>query len=256
MVRLLLSGKWVALSLLVLICVASFSWLGSWQWSRAHPATTQPTANQEPVSLREVHTPGQPVSADAVGQNVRATGKYRSDEQLLVPGRTVGEASDAVGFWVLTPLILADGSVLPVVRGWVSSVDSVESSTVAGRVVVTGFLEPTEDETQRAGLADVLPAGQISAVSSAELLSLWQGDQYEGFVLLQRQRPEASITPVVVDTESAEAGFSLQSFAYAIQWWLFAVFAVFLWWRMFMADWQDRQNGDMTANVKMSEAYR
>ncbi|MEO8330585.1 MAG: SURF1 family cytochrome oxidase biogenesis protein, partial [Candidatus Nanopelagicales bacterium] len=106
MVRLLLSGKWVALSILVLICAGSFIWLGSWQWSRAYPATTQPAANQQPVPLRQVHTPGQPVSADAVGQNVRVTGKYRSDEQLLVPGRTVGGASDSVGFWVLTPLVL------------------------------------------------------------------------------------------------------------------------------------------------------
>ena len=96
----------------------------------------------------------------------------------------------------------------------------------------------------------------MAAVSTAELLSLWEGDLYQGFVLLEDQRPESTLAAVPPPDLSADTGRSWQNLAYAVQWWLFAAFAVFLWCRMFQADWTDRKNGASTnTRANLSEVH-
>ena len=257
MVRLLLTGKWLALSMLLLVCLGVFGWLGSWQWSRAEqPASTtsSPTGAEggSPTSLDDVYSPGEPVPEAFVGERIRVVGEYQSVDQLLVPQR---ELDDEVGYWVVTPLEMSDGSVIPVVRGWTAE-PSVSTDAPTGKVVVVGALEASESQAQRGGLPELLPAGQLGAVSSAELLSLWEGDLYQGFVLLDDQRPQSTLAAVPPPELAADSAWSVQNLSYAIQWWLFAAFAVFLWWRMFQADWADRKNGASTiSEPNLSEAH-
>jgi len=256
-VRLLFSGKWLALSVLLLVCLGAFGWLGSWQWSRAEqsasPASSPTGADGgSPTSLDDVYSPGEPVPVASVGDRIRVVGEYRSVDQLLVPQR---ELDDQLGYWVVTPLEMDDGSIIPVVRGWTAE-PSATADAPTGKVVVIGVLEASESQAQRGGLPELLPVGQVGAVSSAELLSLWEGDLYQGFVLLDDQRPRSTLAAVPPAELAADSGWSWQNLAYAIQWWLFAAFAVFLWWRMFQADWADRKNGASTiTETNLSEAH-
>ncbi len=48
----------------------------------------------------------------------------------------------------------------------------------------------------------------------------------------RRGRPGSSRCP----TETASGGFDLQNLSYALEWWVFAGFAVFLWWRLVRDD--------------------
>ncbi len=78
-------------------------------------------------------------------RRVTATGLFRHDRTALVQAVTERGA----GFWVLTPLVLADGSTLFVNRGFVPTDRSspearLASEIAAGPVAVTGLLRMSE----------------------------------------------------------------------------------------------------------------
>ena len=96
-----------------------------------------------------------------------------------MPGRT---HDGQVGALVLTPLRVAStGAVLPVVRGWVPSVDDPAATAPppTGEVTVVGWLKVGEAAGQGG-----LPDGQTDAISPAELVNRWGGPTYSGYLVL------------------------------------------------------------------------
>ena len=134
-----------------LFCLAVvFLALGTWQvqrlfWkldlierveSRIHAApVTAPARAEWPSVAREKDE----------YRRVTATGLFRHDRTALVQAVTERGA----GFWVMTPLVLADGSTLLVNRGFVPADRSspearLASEIAAGPVAVTGLLRMSE----------------------------------------------------------------------------------------------------------------
>jgi len=87
-----------------------------------------------------------------------------------------------------------------------------------------------------------MPSGQIDAISPAELVNLWGGPIYSGYLVLADARPdqESAITLLEPPTTGGGGGLNLQNLAYALQWWIFGVFAVALWGRMVRDETHDR----------------
>lgn len=73
-------------------------------------------------------------------RHLRASGSFVPDADTFVQAVTARGA----GFWVLTPLRLADGSVLLVNRGFVPPEARARVAPVAGPTTVTGLLRLTE----------------------------------------------------------------------------------------------------------------
>jgi len=239
MARLLRTPKWVGMTLLAVVLIVVFARLGAWQWDRSKVEPVVDPANpvaSEPRLLLAVYAPGRSVPPEAVGAPVATRGTYDAEQQLIVPGRQSGGVA---GSWVLTPLLLPDGTAIPVVRGWVAGVpDSLDVPPPEGMVRVVGWLEVPESDALRpvGSLAD----DQIGIVSSAELLSRWPYELYQGFVVLDRQEPASDLTPAVPPTaQPPPAGIRWQNFGYAFQWWIFAGFVVFFWVRMLREDSKD-----------------
>ncbi|MFP5347478.1 MAG: SURF1 family protein, partial [Actinomycetes bacterium] len=164
----------------------------------------------------------------AVVNDIRARGTYRADEQLVVVDRALGARP---GSWVLTPLtVQADGgtATLPVVRGWVPQGTPVPAPP-SGQVEVVGRLQGSEVP---AGPEPDLPRGQTRVVSAADLVNRWGPPIYAGYLVVASP-VEAPLHPVPAKDPGDEGrGFHLLNLSYALQWWVFAGFAVFLWWRM------------------------
>lgn len=254
-----MTPKWIALSALLVVVVIGCVALGAWQWSRIQQGRVieQPTAT-EPVALASIYRPGQPVPADEVGVPVQVTGRYDASKQLLVPGRLQGGVS---GYWVVTPLVVDGGGLVPVVRGWSAADSGDQVEPVAGRVEILGRLQTSEGESLRTVGGASLPDGQVEIVSSAELISLWEGELYQGFVGLVEQQPASDLDPVDLTTPQVQP-ISWQSLAYTVQWWLFAAFAIFFWSRMLQADRADirdhrvRQDDvDPSVTAELSEVH-
>jgi cytochrome oxidase assembly protein ShyY1 len=163
---------------------------------------------------------------------VVVAGRWHPDERVLVAGR-VHEGVD--GFWSVTAVrVCADDSscreapLLPVVLGWSATQGGVREPP-SGRVEVTGWLQPGEAAGSDADPSDdVLPTLRIP-----ELLQRAERDFYGGYLILNSPRAaRAQLEPVTPESLPDPPTFTaLRNLLYGIEWWLFALFAVFLWWR-------------------------
>ncbi|HEY9522348.1 MAG TPA: SURF1 family protein [Thermopolyspora sp.] len=262
MFRTLFSPRLIGLHLLTIGVLVSFTLLGRWQLGvfedsgRPH-ATFDPAA----VPVTSLTQPGRAIMADAVARRVTAGGTFDDGRQLLVADRPVDttgpDASASRGFWVLTPLTLPDGTILPVVRGWVATADDPAIAAVpSGDVTVIGRLRPSEatDTMPRGGT--LLPAGQVSAISSAELINLWHGARLlNGYVIATEPTAGAAgPRPVATAPPTESGGFTWRNLAYAAQWWMFAAFAVFMWYH-FVRD-ANRRGSEPTEETTAQAGYR
>lgn len=238
MPRWLLTPRWLGLSAALVAVVVACALLGWWQWDRATTEIeVQPPSGVAP--LLEVHQVGVPVAAEDAGRRVELTGSYDSSRELLVVDRLDAGRS---GVWVVTAFVLegADDATIPVVRGWLPA-GATPPSAAGGTVRLVGWLEPSEPTTLRDPGRDPLPDGQVELVSTAELLSLWRPPLLQGFVVVDDPAPESPLRPVSPPALSTTTDVDWQNLAYAIQWWLFGLFAIFWFMRMVHLEGQDRR---------------
>lgn len=237
--RTALTPRMLVLLVVLLAAAAVCGRLGAWQLDRAElrgqaSAEERVAAlrDQPPERLQDVLAPQSAFPGDLVGRTVVARGTFEDDE-LLVPGRTL---EGREGLLVLTPLRLEDAgpdgsrAVLAVVRGWVPSVEAAQSldAAPAGVVEVTGYLQAGE----AAGSGDV-PLGQVEGISPGELVNRWGGPIYSAYVVATGTDPAQDPALAQLPPPSAPGGgLNVQNLAYALQWWVFAGFAILLWLRM------------------------
>ena len=189
---------------------------GLWQldvYTQQGQAQAERRASQPAVPVSSVAQAGQ-VIVDGYGRPVQVSGSYLPGVQVLVPVEGSG------GFRVVSALRLDDGDVLPVVRGVVASADAPPAPS--GTSTGTGVLLPSEEAP-----AGRLPEGQLSSVRVTTLAQQWPGPLVSGYVTLSAVDASAQgLQPAAVALPEAKG--RLRNGAYALQWWVFAAFAVAL----------------------------
>lgn len=165
----------------------------------------------------EVLTVGADPDDDTVWTRVTATGVYRGDGQILIRNRSV---DGQVGYEVVVPLVLDDGTALLVDRGWIPPAESGATALPdipalpTGEVTVTGQVRAPESRVGDTNEVDgVRQARTINVAQIAEGLDL---PVLGGYVTEVEPADGFTAIPVVEER-------SWQNFAYAYQWWLFAV---------------------------------
>ncbi|GGK59804.1 SURF1-like protein [Planomonospora parontospora subsp. parontospora] len=234
--RFLLTRRWIALHIVVLLVIPAFVLLGQWQFGRYEERSAgsdRTTANLEapPVPVATLTTAGGAVREQDKYRTVTATGTFDPAHQLLARRRV---QDGAVGFYVITPLVTGDGEAVLVNRGWVRAGATADAlpevpAPSSGPVTVTGRLRPAETE-ESSGIRDLrgLPAGQVMLINPAVI---GEGLPYRllgGFVELVRQSPEAAAAPAPVPEPEVGEGGGL-NLAYGVQWWLFIGVAIGGW---------------------------
>ncbi|MER7364794.1 SURF1 family protein, partial [Nonomuraea wenchangensis] len=144
MLRTLFSPRLVGLHLLTIGVLIAFIFLGRWQLGVFEESgRPRAAADPAPVPAATLAPLAAQLVGDVVGRRVTAEGSYDPDRQLLVADRRAdvdapgGKVSQDDGYWVLTPLRLDDGTLMPVVRGWVPrSDDPAVADVPQGRVTV------------------------------------------------------------------------------------------------------------------------
>lgn len=243
--RTALRPRWLALlGVVVVLCVA-FGWLGHWQLdvarSKEHPQRV--VTGGSPALLDQVTSPQQVFLTGMQGRPVTVSGTYDAGRQVLVSGKRLGGQD---GYWVLTPLRTASGALVPVVRGFAAGstarAPAAQLAPVTGTVSVRGVLQVPEEGTDSTARP---PTGTVVAADTADLVNLWGGPIYNVLVFTSAGSsgvaPGAvALTPVPPAPADSGGGIGLRNAAYAVQWWLFAVFALLLWWRMVRQDTLDQ----------------
>lgn len=254
MLRTLFTPRMVALHLATIAVLIAFMFMGRWQLG-AFEESGRPraAADPAPVAVQTLTEPGKHITTDKAGRRVTATGTFDAGKQLLVVGRDDG-------FWLLAPLDLGDGTAVPIVRGWVATPsDPAVAAVPEGQVTVTGRLQHSEQIDGTPRRARNLPQGQVESISTAELINLWRGLRLrDGYVVAIDQTPPPAVAPkpVPVDAPTERGAVNWRNLAYAIQWWVFAGFAVFMWFH-FVRDalrGRGKQEGDGASRQPSSQA--
>ncbi|MCW5951732.1 MAG: SURF1 family protein [Propionibacteriaceae bacterium] len=184
-------------------------WLGLWQmrvYESKEQASAEERAGLPPIALLE-NVAADGTVGDVYGRQVSASGTFLPAQQLiLTDGR------------VLAALEVADGRVLPVVRGVTAAGPAGESlPPPSGEQEIIGIFMPTEPRSDD-------PDG---AVRLAALAQQWPQQLLPGFVTLNADGADThGLAPAAVDLGTGEG--SWQNYGYALQWWVFAGFAIFM----------------------------
>jgi cytochrome oxidase assembly protein ShyY1 len=218
----------LALHLLAMTAISVMVLAGLWQldvYGSARHAAGAERATAPAVPLGDVMGPDDALPEAAVGAAVAVCGNYAdSDEQFLVTGR---EHDGREGFWVVTPLMVSADTAILVVRGWQPTETLPDAPR--GTVCVTGVLQPGEQSATAVGADRV-----IDAVRIPTLVGAVRFDLYSGYVVRTAEDPPPEDGLVAVDLPATDASWTdgLRNLAYALQWWVFAAFTAFMWWRI------------------------
>jgi cytochrome oxidase assembly protein ShyY1 len=226
--RLALTPRWLAAALGLLLAVTVCLVAGRWQWQRTQDVlAAERAAVAAAVPIEQVIAPGSTdVPAESIGRPVTLSGSYDPAYQSIVPNRV----DDGVaGVWVVTGLRLGDGSVVAVLRGSLASADAAGARVPSGPVQVEGVIQP--DESFYADAAD--EPGKVAAVVGSRLSAQWGTDVLPGHIALVSQSPAdpPAPTPVEASVQTADVPFPAQNFFYALQWWIFGLFAIVVYLR-------------------------
>lgn len=238
MYRFLLTPRWLAAAALTVVAAVIMVMLGNWQLHRYHERTAIneriDSANSAPaVPLTSLlaaptaaGTPGPAPDESLAWTKVTMTGRYDPSHEIQARGRTVGSE---VGFEIVTPLLLDDGTAVLVDRGWVPAPPggALASPEVppapAGQVTVVGQIHLSESRPAPIERRD----GRLDTrrLSLPRLATELPFPVYGAYVLSRQQTPTADPAFVQVPIGHEDAW---QNGGYAVQWWIFAGMAFLL----------------------------
>jgi cytochrome oxidase assembly protein ShyY1 len=202
--------------------------LGIWQydvWQQAREQSTSSRVDSAPRPLDDVLSSDAAFPRDGVGQPVRFTGRWLPSSTLYLDGQV---SHGHRGVWAVTPVAVCDAqrscskaSAVFVVRGWAPS-RAKAPPPPHGPARITGWLQPGE--------------GSSSPLQIVEQVQRVDRDLYSGYVIADTASRATtgtqglgSVTPANLPRPSAST--SLRNLLYALEWWAFAGFAVYAWWR-------------------------
>jgi cytochrome oxidase assembly protein ShyY1 len=226
--------RWILSHVLVLLLVVVMINLGFWQLRRLHErrtynASVRANESQPAQPAEDVLQVGDPVSVghDLNFRRVAATGTYDTSNEIIVRARTLNETP---GVWALTPLRLADGTGLVVLRGFLPSQGTLEqvpadAEPPAGPVAVTGLVQETQT---RSALEPTDPAdGHLATMARADVARIAKQLPYPilpAYVQLQTQQPaQSGPQPTILPEPVLDEGPHL---SYAVQWFIFTTIAI------------------------------
>ena len=226
--------RWILSHLFVLSCIVAMIFLGLWQLSRYHGRVKinhmlETRMAVAPVPIEKLIRPHEAddVANHRAYRQVTVTGHYDNSNQILI--QMEQDAQSDPGYWLVTPLILSDGSAVAINRGFVPLGLDENGPLLAyrppsGSVTVTGMLYPTQNRT--GGPYD--PAtGHLHLLSRVDL-HRWQRQVpytlYPLYVnLSSSQPPQKGTYPEPVPKPTLDDGPHLN---YAGQWAIFATLTV------------------------------
>ncbi|HWL01392.1 MAG TPA: SURF1 family protein [Microbacteriaceae bacterium] len=230
MARVAITGprRWLGYVALVVVFSTVCGLLAWWQFARndeAQERVRQVVDNWDaaPVALESLlPAPDAAFDAGDTWTPVELVGEYDVEHQLFVRGRP---RDGRPGFEVLVPLVLADGGVLIIDRGWVPSgetqaaVPDFVPAAPEGPVTVIARLKTGEPSVPGRSAPD----GQVATIELPLIAAtIGLDDVFTGAYGVLASEDPAVPTPALANRPEPDPGPHL---SYAVQWILFALFA-------------------------------
>ena len=226
----MLKPKWLALTLVCLLLLPAFNSLSDWQWRRLHQrqaynAVIQMNTTRPPATLSQVRgTEKTTVAQTEQWRTMHIIGTWDVAHQVLVRKKSY---YSEVGFWVVTPLVTTEGTLL-INRGWIaagnSAVDSpavpappvgqVEVSARIRLITAKQFSHPSD-----------MPRGQIDDIDPG-FITPDTSVITNAYGEIIASRPDSSTGLKLIAAPDVSEG---PHRSYALQWIFFAIMTIIGW---------------------------
>lgn len=279
--------KWLALLVGAIIVVVLFVLLGRWQLNAAFESSTAAVDSEtyeQTAPLGSLIQPGQGVTEEGVARTVAMSGWLVPGDFTIVSNRV---QSGEVGWWVVGHLAVADDGVtefggqqpevteefepasdasefpgLAVAVGWAATeADALAAaeSLNAATPVVDAATEPVEFTGKLEALQEPVidrtgdDPTRINSMAAGQLINTWQEpavSYYAGWGLLQ-DGVELPADLETIEVVAIDDSFQLDllNIFYAIEWAVFAVMALYIWWRLVRDDYLAELEQDPVADL-------
>lgn len=211
--------------------------LGWWQLDRAQQKLALQSALEERAQMPAIDQVAQLAStaAAAAGQHHRLlqlSGRWSPAHTVFLDNR---QMHGRPGFFVLTPLVLADGSALLVQRGWLPR-DFLERSRVgdvptsSNEVRVVGRIAPPPSRLFEFGSAE---PGRIRQNLGLDAYSRETGLRFRPLSLLLADSPASAGDGLQRDWPAPSVGVA-KNHGYAVQWFALSllIVALYAWFQL------------------------
>jgi len=258
MLKLALTAKWIVALVLCLLMAAAFAGLAQWQIARSilPSSGSDYYTDIEYLALEDVSKPGEPYAFEEISKagkevtlkNVIVRAKLLPQDAVLVNKRVQLDGTE--GSWLVIPATSEFGRTF-------IAVGFIEDPTIALEVLnqvklmpnslslkpIDGRYLPSEAPLEQSAEAsfDSLSVPQLVNFVSWEKAS---ASVYPGFIALTKLNQFTSLNsvdPIEIGLAKSDTGINWLSLFYALEWIAFALFAVFMWWRLLADAYRKQQ---------------
>jgi len=176
------------------------------------------------VAFEGLWGPDEPFESRLNHRPVTVSGKFApTEEQFWVSGRKQGGKT---GYWLVSPFVVDGGkAALLVVRAWRSEAGALPEAPAV--TDISGVLEPGE------GAASPLDDNRVTgSLRIPALINVLPYDLYSGYAISTSPATAEGMSLATPPAPDASWTSGLRNLMYAFQWWVFGLFALFMWWRM------------------------
>lgn len=241
-----LTPRSLGLLVVFLLLAGVFAALMQWQLSRAvQQGTVEDRSTERVLPLSQVARPDAQQTDASVGQAVSVQGRLVPQDTLIAGDRL--NRGDR-GWWVVGHASLDSGAQLALGLGWAPTEQAaqraaaaVRSAPAEERTFVGRYVDSDAATPTASGDPDALVG-----VSSARLVNLWTvlpagAPVYEGLMTLREPPAGTGLTAIYSPKPGEQVELNLLNVLYAVEWALFAVFALYIWYRLIRDRWEAGQ---------------
>lgn len=222
--------RWIGALVFALAVAALFAFLGHWQLDRSveslKPANT---GSETRKVLSDITEPQTDFLDRLTGQKVSATGAFEQGDFRVLSGRL---NDGKTGYWLVGRFVdSANDATLAVAVGWAPTAAGARAAEVdvpATSISLDGRYLPSE-----AADDGKFQQGEATVLSVPELINEWNdfsGDVYNGYVV--SATTYGDLTAISSPPPIDKATINWLNLFYAVEWAVFAGFAIFLWFRL------------------------
>ncbi len=210
--------------------------LGVWQLDRAEQKLALERTQAERASQPVLTEQDLPRRAEAVEpllqRRVQMQGRWLADATVALDNRPM---AGRTGFYIVTPLALADGTAVLVQRGWIprDAQDRLRLApfvTPAEPVAVAGRIAPRVPRLYELGEAGT---GVVRQNLDVDAFALERGLRLQPWVLIEEARPGAPADGLQRDWPAVASGVD-KHHGYAFQWFALSALTLglFIWFQL------------------------
>lgn len=219
----------LGLHLFAIVAIGFCLFMGMWQLGVYDDRQADQRAENAEVSavpLESVWSPGETFTTRQDQRHVTVTGTFRPAAEQIWATHQRDDGSD--GVWLVSP-VTVDGAELMVVRGWAPEALATFPDVPAGSVSFEAVLQPGEES----GSGWDATTRTIDGVRIPTLLNELGYEQlWSGFAISTDDSLTAGLARAEVPEPDVSWTAGGRNLGYGLQWWVFAAFALFMWWRM------------------------